>query len=80
MLKKELEECLSGTKTLAFDEKAQYVRGICRQEDQNQVLVDKVTQYDKQSQDLLLTTRAEKLVERRTFDQTNGLKPGAEPP
>ena len=67
-------------KTVAFDEEAQYVGRICRQEDPNQVLVDKVPQYYKQYQNLFFASTAEKLGPRRTFDHAIDLKPGAEPP
>ena len=66
--------------TVAFDEEAQYVGRICRQEDPNQVLVDKVPQYYRDYQSLFLASTAEKLGPRRTFDHAIDLKPGAEPP
>ena len=66
--------------TVAFDEEAQYVGRICRQEDPNQVLVDKVPQYYKQYQNLFLASTAEKLGPRGLFDHAIVLKPGAEPP
>ena len=66
--------------TMAFNEEAQYVGRICRQEDPNQVLVDKVPQHYRQYQNLFLASTAEKLGPRRTFHQAIDLKPGAEPP
>ena len=39
-------------KTVAFDEEAQYVGRICRQEDPNQVLVDRVPQHYQQYRNL----------------------------
>jgi len=65
---------------VAFDEEAQYVGRICRQEDPNQVLLDKIPQYYEDYHKLFLTATAEKLAERRTFDHAIDLKPGAEPP
>ena len=69
--------------TVAFDEEAQYVGRICRQEDPNQVLVDKVPQHYKQYQNLFLTSTAEKLGPRRTFDLRStsnlGLNPHGDP-
>ena len=53
---------------------------ICRQEDPNQVLVDKVPQYYRQYQSLFLASTAGKLGPRQTFDHVINLKPGAEPP
>jgi len=66
--------------TVAFDEDAQYVGRICWQEDPNQVLLDKIPQYYDDYYKLFLTATADKLAERRTFDHTIDLKPGAEPP
>jgi len=66
--------------TVAFDEEAQYVGRICRQEDPNQVLLDKIPQYYEDYHKLFLTATAEKLAERRTFDHTIDLKPGPDPP
>ena len=66
--------------TVAFDEEAQYVGRICRQEDPNLVLLDKIPQYYEDYHKLFLTATAEKLAERRTFDHAIDLKPGAEPP
>ena len=66
-------------KTVAFDKEAQYVGRICRQEDPNQVLVDKVPQHYQQYQNLFLDSTAGKLGPRRTFDHAIDLKPGAEP-
>jgi len=65
---------------VAFDEEAQYVGRICRQEDPNQVLLDKIPQYYEDYHKLFLTATAEKLAERRTFDHAIDLKLGAEPP
>jgi len=65
---------------VAFEEEAQYVRRICRQEDPNQVLLDKIPQYYEDYQKLFLKTTAETLAERRTFDHAIDLKPGALPP
>jgi len=65
---------------VAFDEEAQYVGRICRQEDPNQVLVDKIPQCYEDYRTIFLTATAEKLAERRTFDHAIDLKPGAEPP
>jgi len=66
--------------TVAFDEEPQYVGRICRQEDPNQVLLDKIPQYYEDYHKLFLTARAEKLAERRIFYHAIDLKPGAEPP
>ena len=66
--------------TVVFDEEAQYVGRICRQEDPNQVLLDKIPQYYKDYHKLFLTVTAEKLVERPTFNHAIDLKPGAKPP
>jgi len=66
--------------TVAFDKEAQYVGRICRQEDPNQVLLDKIPQYYEDYHKLFLTATAEKLPERRTFDHAIDLKRGAEPP
>ena len=66
--------------TVAFDEEEQYVGRICRQEDPNQVLVDKVPQYYKQYQNQFLASTAEKLGPRQTFDHAISLKPEAETP
>ena len=66
--------------TVAFDEEGQYVARICRQEDPNQVLVDKVPQYYKLYQNLFLASTGEILEPRRTFYHGIDLKPGAEPP
>ena len=66
--------------TVAFDEEAQYVGRICREEDPNPVLVDKVPQYYRDYRSLFLASTAEKLGPRRTFDHAIDLKPGAEPP
>ena len=49
--------------TVAFEEEAQYVRRICRQEDPNQVLLDKIPQYYADYQKLFLKTTAETLAE-----------------
>ena len=65
---------------MAFDEEAQYEGRICREEDPNQVLVNKVPQYYKQYWNLFLSSTTEKLGPRRTFDHAIDLKPGAEPP
>ena len=66
--------------TAAFDGEVQYVGRIGRQEDRNQVLVDKVPQYYKQYQNLFLALTAGKLEPRRAFQHAIDLKPGAEPP
>ena len=66
--------------TGAFDEEAQYVGRTRRQEDPNQVLVNKVPQYYTQYQNLFLASMAEKLGPRLTIDHAIDLKPGAEPP
>ena len=66
--------------TVAYDEEAQYIGRICRQEDPNQVLLDKLPQHYEEYKELFLTATAEKLAERRTFDHAIDLKPGAEPP
>ena len=50
--------------TVASDEEAQHMERICRQEDPNQVLIDKVPQYYKQYQNLFLVSTAEKLGPR----------------
>ena len=65
---------------VAFDEEAQYVGRICRQEDPNQVLLDKIPQDYEDYHKLFLTASGEKLAEQRTFDHAIDLKPGAEPP
>jgi len=69
-----------GDETVAFDVEAQYVGRIYRQEDPNQVLLDKIPQYYEDYHKLFLRATAVKLVERRTFDHAIDLKPGAEPP
>ena len=65
--------------TVAFVEEAQYVGRICRLEDPNQVLVDKVPQHYRGYQSLFLASIAEKLGPRRTFDHAIDLMPVAEP-
>jgi len=65
---------------VAFDEEAQYVGRICRQEDANQVLLDKIPQYYKDYHEIVHTATAETLAERRTFDYAINLKAGAKPP
>ena len=49
--------------TVAFDEEGQYMGRICQQEDSNQVLLDKIPQYYKDYQKLLLTETGKKLSE-----------------
>jgi len=66
--------------TVAFDEEAQYVGRICRQEDPKQVLLDKIPEYYEDYHKPFLTATAKKLAEQRTFDHAIDLKPGAEPP
>jgi len=66
--------------TVAFDEAAQSVGRLCRPEDPNQVLVDKIKQYYEDYHKLCLTATVEKLAERKVFDHAIDLKPGAEPP
>src|ERR1700712_5779329 len=66
--------------TVAYDEEAQYVGRICRQEDPNQVMLDEIPRHYEEYKELFLTATAEKLAQRRTFDHAIDLKPGAEPP
>ena len=54
--------------TVAYDEEAQYVGRICRQEDPNQVMLDEIPRHYEEYKELFLTATAEKLAERRTFD------------
>jgi len=66
--------------TVGFDEEAQYVGRIYRQEDPNQVLLDKIPQYNDDYQELFVIATVEKLDQRRTSDHAVDLKQGAEPP
>ena len=66
--------------TVAYDEEAQYIGRICKQEDPNQVLLDKLPRYYEEYKELFLTATAEKLAEKRMFDHSIDLKPGAELP
>lgn len=65
---------------MPFDKQAQYVGRICRQEDSNQVLMDKIPPYYEDYHKRFLTATVDKLGEQRTFDHAIELKPGAEPP
>jgi len=66
--------------TVALDEEAEYVSRICRQEDPNQVLLDKIPEYYEDYHKLFLTATAEHLAERRIFYHAIDIKLGAKPP